>query len=64
MNFVRCYTPRGEVAERLNALDSKSSLGQLNGGSNPPLSVLPPGLVDKPEIALDVDIGGVCNDAN
>ena len=27
------------MAERLNALDSKSSLGQLNGGSNPPLSV-------------------------
>jgi len=30
---------RGEVAERLNAADSKSVLGQLNGGSNPPLSV-------------------------
>jgi len=30
----------GEVAEWLNALDSKSGLGQLNGGSNPPLSVL------------------------
>jgi hypothetical protein len=31
--------PDGEVAERLNAADSKSVLGQLNGGSNPPLSV-------------------------
>ena len=30
----------GEVAERLNAAHSKCVLGQLNGGSNPPLSVL------------------------
>jgi hypothetical protein len=29
----------GEVAERLNAADSKSVLGKPNGGSNPPLSV-------------------------
>jgi hypothetical protein len=32
--------PYGEVAEWLNAADSKSVLGQLNGGSNPPLSVV------------------------
>jgi hypothetical protein len=29
----------GEVAERLNAVDSKSTLGRPNVGSNPTLSV-------------------------
>ncbi len=34
-----CRQTTGEVAERLNAAHSKCALGQLNGGSNPPLSV-------------------------
>ncbi len=32
--------PFGEVAEWLNAAHSKCVLGQPNGGSNPPLSVV------------------------
>ena len=32
----------GKMAERSKALDSKSSKGQLFGGSNPPLSVVVP----------------------
>jgi hypothetical protein len=35
-----CEPIVGEVAEWLNATHSKCVLGQLNGGSNPPLSVV------------------------
>ena len=43
--FVRtpslaCRDPRGEVAERLNVLVSKTSVPQGTGGSNPPLSAI------------------------
>lgn len=41
----------GEVAERLNAADSKSVLGQLNGGSNPSLSVSVYFFLDKIDLA-------------
>jgi hypothetical protein len=39
LKYVSMARALGEVAERLNAADSKSVLGQPNGGSNPPLSV-------------------------